>query len=87
MTCRGVLDALSDYLEGEAGKDVCKELEMHLEGCVKCRMHVDAMRKIITLYKKWRSDPIPDEVSERLHTVFAKECAAGSGGSGTSTRD
>jgi RNA polymerase sigma-70 factor (ECF subfamily) len=76
MNCRGVLDVLSEYLEGEAGEAVCRELEEHLAGCRKCRMHIDAMRRVITLYKKWRDDPIPEEVSQRLQEVFAAECTA-----------
>ena len=76
MNCRGVLDVLSEYLEGEAGKAVCTELEEHLAGCEKCRMHIDVMRRVITLYKKWRDDPIPEDVSQRLRQVFAAECTA-----------
>lgn len=79
MDCRGVLDVMSDYLEGEAGEDVCKEVEDHLLGCKKCRMHVDVMKKVITLYKKWRDDPMPNEVSTRLQHAFARECVPGFG--------
>jgi predicted anti-sigma-YlaC factor YlaD len=79
MTCRGVLDALSDYLEGDAGRGVCRAIEEHLEGCERCRMHIDAMKKVITMYKRWRTDPIPEDVSMRLQNVFARECIAGSG--------
>jgi anti-sigma factor RsiW len=79
MTCRGVLDALSDYLEGDAGANVCKMIEDHIRGCERCRLHVDAMKKMITIYKKWRSDPIPDDVSMRLRAVIARECVSGGG--------
>jgi anti-sigma factor RsiW len=75
MNCRGVLDALSDYLEGDAGSSVCEKIEEHLRGCKRCRMHVDAMKRMITLYKKWRGDPIPEDVQMRLKNVVAKECA------------
>lgn len=74
MTCRGVLDALSDYLEGDAGKSVCKELEEHIRGCERCRLHIDAMKKMIRVYKNWRKDPIPDDVSMRLYSALAREC-------------
>ena len=49
MNCRGVLDVLSEYLEGEAGSTICKKIEEHLRGCERCRMHIDNMRKIIIL--------------------------------------
>lgn len=71
MTCKGILDTLSDYLEGDAGDEVCIEIEEHLDGCDKCRMHVDAMRAIVTLYKGWKGDPIPEDVSARLQEAIA----------------
>ena len=79
MTCRGVLGSLSDYLEGEAGEKVCAEIEEHLEGCLRCRMHIDSMRKVITLYKRWRDDTIPKDVSIRLRSVIASETAGSAG--------
>jgi predicted anti-sigma-YlaC factor YlaD len=81
MTCRGVLDALSDYLEGDAGRSVCKTIEEHIEGCERCRMHIDIMKKMITMYKRWRTDPIPEDVSMRLQDVFARECVPRTGNS------
>jgi hypothetical protein len=92
MNCRGVLDALADYLEGDAGSSVCRKIEEHLKGCKRCRMHIDTMRKMITLYKKWRGDPIPEDVKMRLQTVFARECVvrgidpAPGGAAGAATR-
>jgi RNA polymerase sigma-70 factor (ECF subfamily) len=72
MTCKGILDTLSDYLEGDAGVSVCNEIEEHLDGCERCRMHVDTMRAIVTLYKGWRGDQIPDDVSGRLQEALAE---------------
>jgi len=72
MTCKGILDTLSDYLEGDTADVVCNEIEEHLNGCEKCRMHVDTMRAIVTLYKGWRGDTIPDDVSGRLQEVIAE---------------
>ncbi len=71
MTCKGILDTLSDFLEGDTGDVVCMEIEDHLDGCEKCRMHVDTMRAIVTLYKGWRGDTIPEDVSGRLQEAIA----------------
>jgi len=71
MTCKGILDTLSEYLEGDSGDVVCMEIEDHLDGCERCRMHVDTMRAIVTLYKGWRGDEIPDDVSGRLQEAVA----------------
>jgi RNA polymerase sigma-70 factor (ECF subfamily) len=72
MTCKGVLGSLSDYIEGDAGKKVCAEIEEHLDGCEKCRMHVDTMRAVVILYKGWRSESIPRDVSKRLKQALAE---------------
>ncbi len=74
MNCRGILDVLSDYLEGDAGSAICKKIEEHLKGCERCRMHIDTMKKIIIIYKKWRTEPIPEDVQARLKHVVAREC-------------
>lgn len=73
ISCKGILDPLSDYLEGEAGQKVCTMIEEHLLGCERCRMHVDSMKLVITLYKKWRDDTIPKDVSIRLRDRLAEE--------------
>ena len=69
--CKGILDTLSDYLEGDASKVVCNEIEEHLDGCEKCRMHVDTMKAVVTLFKGWRGGEIPKDVSGRLQNAVA----------------
>jgi RNA polymerase sigma-70 factor (ECF subfamily) len=71
MTCKGILNTLSDYLEGDTAEVVCMEIEDHLDGCEKCRMHIDTMRAIVTLFKGWRGDDIPEDVSGRLREAVA----------------
>jgi hypothetical protein len=73
ISCKGIVNVLSDYLHGEAGKDVCSMIEDHLRGCKRCRIHIDNMKLIIKLYRKWRDDSIPDDVSIRLRKVIAAE--------------
>lgn len=80
MNCRGILGHLTDYLHGDAGKEVCKEIEDHLKGCVKCRMHIDSMKLIITLYRHWRDDAIPKDASIRLREVIADVARRKTGG-------
>jgi hypothetical protein len=79
ISCKGILDPLSDYLEGDAGRDVCKMIEEHLDSCEKCRMHVDNMKRVITLYKRWRGDAIPEDVSIRLRNRLADEAGRRAG--------
>jgi len=71
--CREILGPLSDYLEGTAGEKVCKMIEQHLKGCKHCRMHVDNMKMIITLYKSWRNERIPRSLSLKLRQTISSE--------------
>ena len=73
MNCKGILGSLTDYLHGETGKKVCGQLERHIDGCEKCRVHVDTMKKIITLYQGLRDDSIPKDISIRLKRVISEE--------------
>jgi RNA polymerase sigma-70 factor (ECF subfamily) len=72
-SCKGIVDVLSEYLNGEAGKAVCAEIEDHLRGCERCRIHIDNMELIIRLFREWRDDDIPDDVSIRLRSALAEE--------------
>ena len=73
MNCRRILGSLTDYLHGETSVKVCDEIDRHLDGCKKCRIHVDIMKKVITLYQSWRDDTIPKDTSIRLTQVIAEE--------------
>ena len=73
--CKAILEPLSDYLEGQAGEEVCRRIEEHLKDCKRCQMHVDMMKVIVTLYKTWRDVDIPDALSVRLQRIIADEIA------------
>ena len=73
MNCRRILGSLTDYLHGETSVKVCDEIDRHLDGCKRCRIHVDTMKKVITLYQSWRDDTIPKDTSIRLKQVIAEE--------------
>ena len=67
-TCEGLLGSLSDYIDGELGAELCREIEKHIADCENCRIVVDTTRKTIDLVHA-SSDPqtgLPDEVRDRL---------------------
>lgn len=67
-TCHMLLDALSDYVDGELERELCSEIERHLSECDNCRIVVDSLRKTIYLYHVTASAPsVPSEVRERLY--------------------
>jgi anti-sigma factor (TIGR02949 family) len=65
--CHGLINSISDYVDGELAPELCAELERHLSECTNCRIVVDTLRKTIELYKDTtEAEPIPDEVRQRL---------------------
>lgn len=66
---------ITDMLEGDAGESVCRRIKQHLVGCETCRMYVDAHKRVIHLYKRWRDEKLPTAVEirlrERLRAVMA----------------
>jgi anti-sigma factor RsiW len=64
--CRALLGSLSDYVDGTAGDELCRELERHLAGCEDCRIVVDTLKKTVYLYHSNTDTNLPVAVRERL---------------------
>jgi LysW-gamma-L-lysine carboxypeptidase len=71
--CRWLLDALSDYIDGELDARLCQEIEAHLAGCENCRVVVDTLRKTVLLYRTPDPPALPGDVEERLFKVLDLE--------------
>jgi anti-sigma factor RsiW len=72
MTCQELLHSLdlADYLTGEAREAICAEIEQHLARCPDCTVRVDALRKTITLYRRYGRRSLPEGVEYRLFRVL-----------------
>lgn len=67
-SCMHLLSTLGDYVDGELSAELCTELEQHMQGCQRCRVVVDTMKKTIELYHETSEEtPLPDDVRERLY--------------------
>ncbi len=67
-TCEALLGSLSDYIDGELGAELCRQIEKHIAECENCRIVVDTTRRTIDLVHA--SDALqadlPDGVRDRL---------------------
>jgi predicted anti-sigma-YlaC factor YlaD len=68
--CEHLLNALSDYIEGEAAGDLCIEIERHLEVCADCRALLSTLRKTISLYRELPQPEMPAGTRDRLHATL-----------------
>ena len=64
--CKSLLGSLSDYVDGTAQEELCRELEQHLADCDNCRIVVDTLKKTVYLYQSNTETDLPLEVRERL---------------------
>lgn len=67
-SCQNLLASLSEYVDGESGKEICAEIEKHLGECPDCKVVVDTLRKTVDLYHTNREgDQVPAGVMQRLY--------------------
>ena len=64
--CKSLLGSLSDYVDGTAQEEICRELEQHLADCNNCRIVVDTLKKTVYLYQSNTETDLPLAVRERL---------------------
>ena len=64
--CESLLSSLSDYVDGTAQDEICRELERHLSDCENCRVVVDTLKKTVYLYQTNPDNDLPTDVRERL---------------------
>jgi anti-sigma factor RsiW len=48
--CQDLLGSLSEYVDGTLRAELCSMLESHLEGCERCQVVVNTLRKTIEIY-------------------------------------
>ena len=70
MTCKEVVEIVSDYLEGVLSAQDHARFESHLAGCAGCSAYVEQMREIIRLTGMLTEEQVPAEHRERLRQAF-----------------
>jgi anti-sigma factor RsiW len=73
LNCKGVINELSNYIDGDLDLGLRAELERHLEDCEDCTMIVDQTRKSIEILCDSRPVELPSEVHSRLHSALRQK--------------
>lgn len=78
IRCREVLGELSDYLDGELSDDRVAQINAHLRGCGNCERFGGRFGALITVIRKFLSDPPPldEAVEQGLHDSLKREIAS-----------
>jgi anti-sigma factor RsiW len=80
MTCRDVIDLLTDYVEDALPAQERRRVEAHLATCDGCTTYLEQMRETIRLTGMVSEEQVPDEEIERLLAAFRDWTRPGSPG-------
>jgi anti-sigma factor RsiW len=70
VTCREVVELVTDYLEGALPADETSLFEQHINFCDGCVWYVEQMRKTVATVGRVSEEDVPPETRERLLTAF-----------------
>ena len=76
ITCKGVVELVTDFLEGALPPDVARQVEEHLDDCEGgrgCRRYFEQMRVTIAAVGRTAEDEeVPPELLDRLRGTFRR---------------
>jgi predicted anti-sigma-YlaC factor YlaD len=70
LNCRGLVELVSDYLDGTLSPGDSKLIDGHLDTCEGCRRYLRQMRITIATVGRLREDDLPAEMREQLLVAF-----------------
>jgi predicted anti-sigma-YlaC factor YlaD len=82
LTCKEVLESLSDYLDADMKEDIITEMKRHIGACSDCRAEFDTLTMTIKLYKHEHGEGrvMPVGCHDRLVKVLEIEKMRSKGG-------
>jgi anti-sigma factor RsiW len=70
MTCRELVEVVSDYLEGRLPERDRELLETHLDECPYCKEYIEQMRTTVRTLGRLSEDSLEPETRARLVEAF-----------------
>jgi anti-sigma factor RsiW len=70
ITCREVVELVTDYLERELPAHEASLFEQHLNFCEGCVVYVEQMRATVDAVGQLREEDVPPEAKEKLMAAF-----------------
>ena len=70
MTCKELVELVTEYLEGTLPDDVRVRLEHHLSGCEGCTNYVEQMRQTIRLTGQVHEESLTPQQRDELVRLF-----------------
>ena len=70
MTCKELVELVTEYLEGMLPEDARIRMERHLSGCDGCATYLEQMRQTIRLTGRLREENLTAQQRYDLLTLF-----------------
>ncbi len=70
LTCKEVVEIITEYLEGSMPAKERLRFEAHLQTCSGCQTYLEQMRQTIQALGRITDDPIPPETQKSLLEAF-----------------
>ena len=70
MTCRELVELVTEYLEGTLPGDIRTRMEEHLSVCDGCNKYIEQMRQTIRLTGLLKEDDLTNQQRDDLLHVF-----------------
>jgi hypothetical protein len=70
MSCRELVELVTDYLEGALSPADQQRFELHIGKCDWCKLYIDQIRLTIKAAGKLTEDSIEPRAKEELLTIF-----------------
>ncbi|HLF74412.1 MAG TPA: zf-HC2 domain-containing protein [Anaerolineales bacterium] len=70
MTCKELVELVTEYLEGMLPEDARIRMERHLSGCDGCATYLEQMRQTIRLTGRLREENLTAQQRDDLLTLF-----------------
>jgi len=70
VTCREVVELMTDYLDGALSATDLERFERHMHGCDGCRAYLVQLRTARSLIGKAAYEPVPEPLKAELMNAF-----------------
>lgn len=70
MTCKELVELVTDYLEGTLPEEIRARMETHLAGCSGCSNYLEQMRQTIRLTGELQEDNLSAQQRDDLMNLF-----------------
>lgn len=70
LTCKELVELVTDYFDGALSPDTRRRFDEHLAGCPPCRIYLDQMRQTIRAAGQLTDDGLSQEALDALLAHF-----------------